>query len=307
MLFNNMWAALSISGLLLAANPAVAGYIDRLAPRNSLTLVGCYSSKEGLSDQVSYTFQSSGWCFDRCNGKKAAVFALTSGTDCLCGNELPPASAKVDSSKCNTACAGWPQDMCGGSDYFSLYTTGLVSDVPSLSATTTAGSSKGTGSSSGSGSSNSSGSGTGTNTNAGQSATSNPNSGSNGAPSAVTDAVGHTTTYTAYAEQKTTDISGEIKSSHNTAAIAAGVVVGIVGLAALAGAAFFFYRSKKQNAEGGFRGTAGGYGRDSQPPSMTDSRFDGDYMATRRQSNGSIDDDHDFSRRILQVTNPDRR
>lgn len=35
--------------------------------------------------------------------------------------------------------------------------------------------------------------------------------------------------------------------------------------------------------------------------SMSDSRFDGDFMAQRRQSNGSIDDDQDFSRRILQV------
>ncbi|EPS33316.1 hypothetical protein PDE_08278 [Penicillium oxalicum 114-2] len=302
-----MWTVLSMSSLLFSATPAMATYIDRLVPRNSMTLVGCYSSKEGLSDQVSYTFQSSGWCFDRCNGKKAAVFALTSGTDCLCGTELPPSSSKVDSSKCNTACAGWPQDMCGGSDYYSLYTTGLESDVPAVSATTASGSTSTSGSGSNSGNGKGSGSGAETNTNPAQSATSNPNSGGNSAPSVVTDAVGHTTTYTSYAEQTTTDISGAIKSSHNTAAIAAGVVVGIVGLAALAGAAFFFYRSKKQNAEGGFRGTAGGYGRDSQPPSMTDSRFDGDYMATRRQSNGSIDDDHDFSRRILQVTNPDHR
>lgn len=88
--------------------------------------------------------------------------------------------------------------------------------------------------------------------------------------------------------------------THNTAAIAAGVVVGVVGVAALAGAAFFFYRSRKQKARG-YRG-----GRDSGPPSMSDSRFDGQYMAQRRQSNGSIDDDQDFSRRILQVTNPDR-
>jgi cell wall integrity and stress response component len=36
--------------------------------------------------------------------------------------------------------------------------------------------------------------------------------------------------------------------------------------------------------------------------SQSDSRFDGDFMAQRRQSNGSIDDDQDFSRRILQVT-----
>jgi cell wall integrity and stress response component len=96
------------------------------------------------------------------------------------------------------------------------------------------------------------------------------------------------------------NIQAEKKSTHNTAAIAAGVVVGVVGLAALAGAVWFFYHSKKQKAEG-FRGTAGGYERESQPPSMSDSRFDGGYMAQRRQSNGSIDDDHDFSRRILQV------
>lgn len=97
------------------------------------------------------------------------------------------------------------------------------------------------------------------------------------------------------------DTAAEAKSSHNTAAIAAGVVVGVVGAAALAGGAFFFYRSKKQKSDPGFRGMPEGYNRDSQPPSMSDSRFDGGYMAQRRQSNGSIDDDHDFSRRILQV------
>jgi cell wall integrity and stress response component len=107
-------------------------------------------------------------------------------------------------------------------------------------------------------------------------------------------------TSSSHPQASSDNIEAQKKSSHNTAAIAAGVVVGVVGVAALAGAAWFFYRSKKQKAEG-FRGTAGGYDRDSQPPSMTDSRFDGGYMAQRRQSNGSIDDDHDFSRRILQV------
>lgn len=89
--------------------------------------------------------------------------------------------------------------------------------------------------------------------------------------------------------------------SKNTAAIAAGVVVGVVGFAALCGAVFFWWRSKKNKTNAAAGGT-GGYGRDSGPPSMSDSRFDGDYMAQRRQSNGSIDDDHDFSRRILQVS-----
>lgn len=101
----------------------------------------------------------------------------------------------------------------------------------------------------------------------------------------------------------TAETSDEKKasSSKNTAAIAAGVVVGVVGFAALCGAGFFWWRSKNNKSNAAMGGPTGGYGRDSNPPSMSDSRFDGDYMAQRRQSNGSIDDDHDFSRRILQV------
>lgn len=110
MLFN-MQTALAASSILLAAGSAMADSIQVLAPR-SMTLVGCYSSSEGLSNQTTYTFQSSGWCYDRCTGYNAAVFALTAGSDCLCGDELPPSSAKVAKGKCGTACDGWPQDMC---------------------------------------------------------------------------------------------------------------------------------------------------------------------------------------------------
>ncbi|KAF3388693.1 hypothetical protein F1880_004321 [Penicillium rolfsii] len=282
-MYFSLRTALMASSVLLAAGSVTAQSIEELTPRSAMTLVGCYSSSDGLTNQTSYTFQSSGWCYDRCTAWNAAVFALSGGSDCLCGDELPPSSDKVASSKCSTPCNGWPSDMCGGSGFYSLYTTGLEGTVSSVSATTT--------SSSGSN---------------GTSETASSKTDSS-APSVSTDSGGETIIVTAPAVKQTTDTSSQVKSSHNTAAIAAGVVVGVVGVAALAGAAFFFYRSKKQNAEGGFRGTTGGYGRDSQPPSMSDSRFDGDYMAQRRQSNGSIDDDHDFSRRILQVTNPDRR
>ncbi|KAJ5168070.1 uncharacterized protein N7482_003664 [Penicillium canariense] len=273
-----MRTALTASSILLAAGPVTAKSFQVLAPRATMTLIGCYSSSDGLGNQTSYTFQSSGWCQDRCVIDNAAVFALTAGSDCLCGEELPPSSAKVAKGKCNTPCDGWPQDMCGGEGFYSVYTTGLEVDVPTVSSSTS-----------------SSGDSTASQTDT-------------TVASVSTDSGGQTIVVTAAAAKETTDTSSQqTKSSHNTAAIAAGVVVGVVGVAALAGAAFFFYRSKKQNAETGARGTAGGYGRDSQPPSMSDSRFDGNYMAQRRQSNGSIDDDHDFSRRILQVTNPDRR
>lgn len=105
-------AALTASSLLLVASSAAAESFEVLVPRATMNLVGCYSSAKGLSNEKSYTFQSSGWCNDRCVGNKSAAFALTAGSDCLCGDELPPASAKVSDSKCNTPCNGWPQDMC---------------------------------------------------------------------------------------------------------------------------------------------------------------------------------------------------
>lgn len=273
---------LTASGLFLASSAAAKAFNfeNHLAPRAGATFVACYSSSKGLGNQASYTFQSSGWCQDRCSGSdyNSAVFALTGGSNCLCGDELPPASDKVSNDKCNTPCDGWPQDMCGGSGFYSVYTTGLESDVSSVSASTTSGTTDSTATK------------------------------TNGATASVsTGASGETVVVTSSSQPQPSadNVEAQKKSSHNTAAIAAGVVVGVVGVAALAGGAWFFYRSKKQKAAG-FRGTTGGYSRDSQPPSMSDSRFDGGYMAQRRQSNGSIDDDHDFSRRILQVTNPDR-
>ncbi|KAJ5935497.1 hypothetical protein N7466_005044 [Penicillium verhagenii] len=276
--------ALSLSTLLFATG-AIATPSNNIVPRAE-TLVGCYSSSDGLSNKTYYEYQSSGWCLNNCEETNAAAFALTAGAYCLCGNELPPTSDKVASSNCNTVCNGWPEDKCGGTGYFSVYTTGLDPDVESVSSSSTDSSS-----SSSSGTSNSTASET---TSAGGSATVN----SAGQTVYVTD----TSNNDAAAAAQSSQQAEEQKQSktHNTAAIAAGVVVGVVGLAAIVGAAFFFYRARKQKAQG-YRG-----GRDSGPSSMTDSRFDGQYMAQRRQSNGSIDDDHDFSRRILQVTNPDR-
>ncbi|KAJ5814754.1 hypothetical protein N7474_006531 [Penicillium riverlandense] len=230
--------------------------------------VACYDNNEGLTNETSYNYQSQGWCQTYCMKTNAAVFAMTGGSDCLCGDELPPESGKVSDSRCNTKCDGWPSVMCGGPGVWSVWLTGLESHVPSEGATTTK-----------------SGSST---QETDQSATSSSQ------PEEVT------VTQSAPAQ---TDGPTNSSSSHNTAAIAAGVVVGVVGLAALIGAAFFFYRHKKNKEEAEFGNGIGDY--DTRAPPMTDSRFDGTSMAQRRQSNGSIDENHDFSRRILQVSNPD--
>lgn len=93
----------------------------------------------------------------------------------------------------------------------------------------------------------------------------------------------------------------------NTAGIAAGVVVGVVVLAAIIGGVFFYLRRQKRQAvEEEYRRQAAvssfvsGGKLHTSNSSMTDSRLDPEFMA-RRQSNGSIADNEDYSRRILKV------
>ncbi|KAL8673552.1 MAG: hypothetical protein Q9168_002041 [Polycauliona sp. 1 TL-2023] len=95
----------------------------------------------------------------------------------------------------------------------------------------------------------------------------------------------------------------------NTAGIAAGVVVGVVVLCALGGGLFFFLRRRKRRAleEDYQRNPANPFETEteSKPPasshSMSDSRLEPSVMMQRRQSDGSIADNQDYSRRILKV------
>ncbi|KAJ5337488.1 hypothetical protein MYU51_019597 [Penicillium brevicompactum] len=134
-----LWTALLESGFLLAADFAAAEPFKFIAQRAepSWTYIGCYSSRTGLNNKTSYTFQSYGWCLDRCIKTNAATFALTGGSDCLCGTELPPLSAKVAEGECNLPCWGFTSDMCGGNEFYSVYKTGLKSDVPTQPQSTT--------------------------------------------------------------------------------------------------------------------------------------------------------------------------
>lgn len=161
----------------------------------------------------------------------------------------------------------------GGSGYFSVYKTGVDDDsISSASATSTS------------------------------TTTSGPSKTNEAASHVSTKPGGQTVVVTAVSEKSDVKPAEEKPKDDgpNKAAIAAGVVVGVVGAAAIAGAIFFILRSRKQKAQG--FGGSGGYKRESQMPEMGNSRYNGQFMAQRRQSNGSIDDDHDFSRRILQVS-----
>ncbi|KAJ6099923.1 hypothetical protein N7467_001458 [Penicillium canescens] len=103
---------------------------------------------------------------------------------------------------------------------------------------------------------------------------------------------------------QSTDGADDTQKRHSNVALIAGIVGGACGGAALVGGAFFFFwRSrKKRNAQTRVDDTDGYYGDGDfcQEASRADSRLDGSYLAECRKVNGSIDDFHDYSRRVLQ-------
>jgi cell wall integrity and stress response component len=100
----------------------------------------------------------------------------------------------------------------------------------------------------------------------------------------------------------------EEDSKPNTVGIAVGVVVGVLALAAILFGVWFLLRRRRQKqAEEDYRRNAAnvnafvnGGKLHTSNSSMNDSRLDPSFV-DRRQSNGSIADNEDYSRRILKV------
>jgi cell wall integrity and stress response component len=201
--------------------------------------------------------------------------ATYKGSDCYCGDLLPPANTVASNSSCNSPCQGYDTATCGGDGFWFVALTGIESDVGNAPA--------------GSGSSATSQAPTITQT---------------AAPSVITKA-GQTIVVTASSAAK----NGSSGGGSSKAGIAAGAVVGIIAIAAIVGGIYFFLRQRKRKAvEEEFRRNAAvnsfvsGKAK-SEVSSTNDQRLDPTITAFhRRQSIGSIADERDFSRRILQVS-----
>lgn len=133
-------------------------------------------------------------------------------------------------------------------------------------------------------------------------ASSTPDSTSNPPPSVI---VTHASTVIVTAPgdlnvQQPSSTETKAKSS-NTAGIAAGAVVGVVAACAIAGGLFFFLRNRKRRAieEEFHRNSTNTLATNSN---MSDARLEPSVMMQRRQSDGSIADNRDYSRRILKVS-----
>jgi len=230
---------------------------------------GCYAFDNSLSVKNTSIFQSTGLCnLQICGPEGYAVYGL-SDNQCYCGNSIP--SDQVDGSKCNLKCPGWQNDTCGAVGYLSVWLTGtgnLVGNAATqiLSVDPTA-----------------------TKTSAVASST------------VYVTSPGQTTIIQSATAQSQTPSSGGGVSGGE----AAGIAIGVLALIGIGAAAFFFIRRRrrddyqKQYEGSGFGSSPGSLNR----PFGTDQRLEPQML--KRESVGSLADEHDYSRKILRVINPD--
>ncbi|KAF1362538.1 hypothetical protein EJ07DRAFT_163772 [Lizonia empirigonia] len=240
--------------------------------------IGCFETGTPLSNFGYYEFQSPGNCQLVCIEEGKNVLGLANGVDCWCGDKIPAKDWQVDNSTCSTTCQGTDQELCGGANKLWVMLTGNTRNkVEYYSIPAESSSSK---------------------------TSSTAAASSSAAPASSSSSAAPATSATASPSESSSGSS----SKPNTAGIAAGVVVGVVGLAAIIGGVWFFMRRRRQRqAEEDYRRNAAGVndfinGGKTSASSMNDSRIDPSFM-DRRQSNGSIADNEDYSRRILKVTN----
>ncbi|KIX00776.1 uncharacterized protein Z518_09841 [Rhinocladiella mackenziei CBS 650.93] len=269
------------SALALLAAPATAQSTTTAttAPK-SITTLGCYQHPDPLVEQGDYTFQTSGYCQSQCVAMNKAVMAITGGSTCYCGDELPSLDQEVSDDKCDSPCNGYDQENCGGLGFWQVYLTGLTADVETAPNSTTV-------------------SVIPTPAQTAQSSASTK-------PSVITKA-GETVVVTASAAANTAEPSSSSGSSGgpSVVGIAVGVVVGVIGLATIIGGILFYLRRRRnREIEEEHRRNAAVssfVGSQKSDKSSTDQRLDPSIYSHRRQSIGSIADERDFSRRILQV------
>ncbi|KAL9602981.1 MAG: hypothetical protein Q9219_001506 [cf. Caloplaca sp. 3 TL-2023] len=282
---------------------------------------GCFTSSDGFEDRGSYTYQSPGYCQEQCVGLGKPVMALTGGSNCWCGDLLPITSSKTTDTQCGTSCQGYPDDKCGGDKTWSVSLTGLSNNVGNVQDSTSDSESKPkpnpppkAAASTPTSSSTSTlpspaAKGQPSSPAVAAVAVVQPDSAKNRPPSTITQA--STVVVTAPGQAKATSAAVTTQKPSkgpNTAGIAAGVVVGVVVICAIAGGLFFFLRNRKRRAveeEEHRSANANPFETEVKPPpssgSMADSRLEPSVMMQRRQSDGSIADNQDYSRRILKV------
>ncbi|OIW28461.1 hypothetical protein CONLIGDRAFT_632742 [Coniochaeta ligniaria NRRL 30616] len=111
-----LWSSALLAVLLWAyakAAPSIA--MDYCSSINTASMAANHS-----------IYQSDGLCYGFC--AKDYALAIVHGDSCWCSNFVPSKGVQVATSQCNTACPGFPDDVCGGD---GLYGYMLLQNQPS--------------------------------------------------------------------------------------------------------------------------------------------------------------------------------
>ncbi|OJJ57013.1 hypothetical protein ASPSYDRAFT_91317 [Aspergillus sydowii CBS 593.65] len=280
-------------------------------------LTYCSTESTGSGAANFSIYQSNGNCQTHCSG---SAFAILQGKNCWCSDIAPNDDDNVQTSNCDDGCPGFPDDSCGSAS------KGLYAYVQ-------IGSPSGTASASSTSSTDSSSTSDETSTSTSHSSVVETHGGQ-----VTTVTVGDAGSTSA------ADTANDSKSDDGGSGVSggaiAGIVVGVVGGIALIVAAIILFLVKRRRAQQdagyqndsidgrqskgsgmSYAGSKGVFadnhshtlsnGSSSAPhrmPTFTDNRLNTGallYPNGRRASDVSLQDNEDYSRPVLRLTNPD--
>ncbi|KAL4925747.1 uncharacterized protein BDV17DRAFT_271265 [Aspergillus undulatus] len=283
----------------------------------------CSSDSTGSGAANFSIYQSNGNCEEHCAG---SAFAILLGKNCWCSDIAPNEDSTVESSKCNDDCPGFPDDSCGNQadGYYAYIQIGSPSGTASASSTKTSTSSS-----------------TSTDESTSTTETDSNSSTTTEAPTSVVEThAGQVTTITVAGSDPTSAAETSTDTQEGdgggiSGGSIAGIVVGVVGGIALVVAAIIFFLAKRRrdNQDGNYQGNSID-GRQSKGSQMSYANFADNHSHTlsngssvpqrmptfidnrlntgavlypngRRDSDVSLQDNEDYSRPVLRLTNPD--
>ncbi|KAI0382019.1 WSC domain-containing protein [Hypomontagnella monticulosa] len=98
----------------------------------AIEYVGCFGPPSDFEYDGRHIFQSVGRCNQVCSTLDFPVLAVSNGTNCFCSHAIPPPDRAVEESLCNSPCAGYAMQMCGGRGFFSVYSELEMEEPPTV-------------------------------------------------------------------------------------------------------------------------------------------------------------------------------